>query len=96
MTYNFEWDMGKASSNLRKHRVSFNEATTVFRDPRAISIYDNAHNESEDRWMTLGISDRGKILVVCHTFVQLNNDTVCIRIFTSRKANQQEQKHYNG
>ena len=95
MAYNFEWDMKKASSNLRKHRISFNEATTVFRDPQAISIYDNVHSEFEDRWVTLGISDKGRILVVCHTFVQLNTDTVRIRIFSSRKANQQEQKNYN-
>lgn len=94
MNYNFEWDNIKAGFNINKHKIGFNEATTVFRDPQALSVYDTDHSVSEERWLTIGISSSGKILVVCHTFVQENSNTVRIRIFSSRKANQHEIKQY--
>jgi uncharacterized DUF497 family protein len=53
--YNFEWDPAKARENLRKHRVSFERAAQVFLDPHMLSIYDEAHSASEERWITLGV-----------------------------------------
>ncbi|MBT8419418.1 MAG: BrnT family toxin, partial [Gammaproteobacteria bacterium] len=54
--YDFEWDTEKARGNRRKHHVSFEQGSTVFQDPRAASLYDQKHSETEDRWVTLGIS----------------------------------------
>jgi uncharacterized DUF497 family protein len=74
MHYNFEWDPQKAISNKKIHGVTFEHATTVFRDPRAISIYDTEHSGDQDRWLTLGASATGTLLVVHHTFQQINVD----------------------
>jgi len=69
MNYNFEWDPRKARSNYGKHGIRFEEAATVFRDPRALTIFDTDHSEHEDRWITMGISKKGRLLIVCHTFI---------------------------
>ena len=94
MTYNFEWDPKKASSNKIKHGVSFEQACIVFKDPMAITIYDDSHSETEDRWITLGISSGSGLLVVHHTFYQIDNDTVDIRIISCRKASKKEIGQY--
>ena len=65
---NFEWDPDKASSNWRKHGISFERAATVFRDREALSLYDRAHSQGEDRWITLGMDSQGQLLVVSHTW----------------------------
>lgn len=95
MNYNFEWDPNKARSNRTKHGVTFEEAATVFHDPRALTIYDPDHSITEDRWITLGISGSGRLLVVCHTFRDENKESASIRIFSSRKATKKEMKQYN-
>jgi hypothetical protein len=64
----FEWDKKKASENDRKHRVSFQEAATVFGDPLAITYSDPDHSTGEDRYITFGLSDQKRQLVVAHTF----------------------------
>ena len=94
--YNFEWDPEKATSNHDKHGISFEEAATVFRDPIALSIYDDEHSENEERWITIGISNTGRLIVVCHTFQKHDKNTVSIRIFSSRKATKRETKQYKG
>ena len=53
MQYNFEWDPEKAKTNRKKHKVRYEHAATIFKDPKAISIYDNEHSRNEDRWITL-------------------------------------------
>ncbi|MBL8874999.1 MAG: BrnT family toxin [Phycisphaerae bacterium] len=85
----FDWDDAKAASNLRKHGVSFGEAQTVFADPQAITLYDEEHSQSEDRYVTLGISTAGRLLVVAHT-----DDGDSIRIISARKATRKETKAY--
>ena len=94
MDYNFEWDPQKARANRRKHRVSFEEATTVFLDPRALTVYDEEHGDAENRWITMGLSSVGRLLVVCHTFREESASSVTIRIFSCRKATKNESKHY--
>ena len=94
MQYNFEWDPEKARSNRRKHGVSFEEAATVFRDPRMLSLYDDKHSQGEDRWITLGGSVNGRLLVVCHTFTDETCNSATIRLISSRKATQTETKAY--
>jgi len=63
----FEWDPSKARTNLRKHRVAFQEAATVLRDPLAITVLDPDHSQEEDRYITVGSSIKGRILMVAHT-----------------------------
>ena len=94
MEYNFEWDPDKARLNRQKHGVGFDQAVTVFRDPRAFSVFDDAHSRTEDRWITLGVSAGGGLLVVHHTFEEMNERTVRVRIFSSRKATKNEANQY--
>jgi uncharacterized protein len=94
INYNFEWDPGKARDNRDKHAISFEEAATVFRDSKALSIYDPDHSETEDRWITVGISEKGRLLVVIHTFREGNDGAIGIRIISSRKATRQETNTY--
>ena len=94
MKYNFEWDPEKDKRNLIKHKISFERAATVFRDPNALSIFDSEHSINEERWITLGINDSGAIIIVCHTFKQINDNDINIRIISARKANKQEKNQY--
>ncbi len=94
MRYNFEWDPAKAKQNSRRHKVSFERATTVFRDPNQISIFDENHSNDEDRWMTLGLDRNGVLLVVIHTFRQTNKSDIRIRVISARKATRTEIKQY--
>jgi len=96
MQYNFRWDQRKAVGNRRKHGVTFEEAATIFRDPRMLAIYDDEHSNSEDRWLTLGVSALGRLLVVCHTFQEEPEGSLVVRIFSSRKATQHERQQYGG
>lgn len=96
INYNFEWDPKKAQSNKEDHGVSFEEAATVFLDPTAMTIYDLEHSETEDRWITMGISKNSRLLIVCHTFHEEDSENVTIRIFSSRKANKRETQTYGG
>jgi uncharacterized DUF497 family protein len=94
MRFNFEWDPAKARSNRKKHGVSFELAASVFRDPRALSVFDTDYSEDEGRWITLGVAATGVILIVNHTFEVIDEEIVEIRIFSSRKATKREQKDY--
>jgi uncharacterized DUF497 family protein len=94
VNYHFEWDPRKAAQSLRKHGIVFAQAATVFRDPRALSIYDVEHSSGEDRWLTVGISAAGGLLVVHHTFEEIDASNVRIRIISSRKATKAEVGEY--
>jgi len=94
MEYYFQWDPRKAMANRRKHAVPFEQAVTVFRDPRALSIYDVEHSEHEDRWVTLGISAAGGLLVVHPTYQRMRSGMVRIRIISCRKATRRESRQY--
>jgi uncharacterized protein len=94
MQYNFEWDPVKARSNRAKHGVGFEEAATVFHDPGMLTLCDHEHSADENRWITLGISAKGRIVVVCHTYREETSGSVEIRIFSSRKATKQETRQY--
>ena len=78
----FTWDENKNQPNIRKHGISFYDAVYVFSDPFALSIPDNEHAETEDRWLLLGKSLNERLLLVVHT---LRYDDV-IRIISARKA----------
>jgi len=87
----FEWDEHKNKSNKRKHKVSFEDAQTVFLDENAIRFFDPDHSEDEDRFLMLGMSFTLRVLVVSHCHKE--NDSV-IRIISARKADKQEQSNY--
>jgi uncharacterized protein len=89
----FSWDDRKNKSNQMKHRVSFEEAQTVFFDESGIEYYDPDHSGSEDRFLMLGHSYRIRVLVVSYT---LRRDGAEIRIISARKATRKEQKAYLG
>jgi uncharacterized protein len=86
---NFEWDPAKARQNRRKHRVAFQEAASVFGDPLALTYPDPDHSTSEQRFITVGISSAGRVLMVAHADRNEN-----IRIISARKTTQRERKHY--
>jgi len=92
--YYFDWDPNKARANLKKHGIGFEQASTLFIDPRMISVFDPEHSEHEDRWATIGIDGNGILLVVVHTFQQLDTDCCRIRIISARKATRKESKQY--
>jgi uncharacterized DUF497 family protein len=87
----FEWDAKKASANLKKHRVSFDEARTVFFDENAKLIDDPDHSENEERFVLLGLSSSLKVVLVCHCYREQGN---VIRIISARKASAYESKQY--
>jgi len=77
MQYNFEWDPTKAHHNAEKHGVTFDLATEVFKDPMALTIYDDySSSNEEDRWITLGQINSQHYLVVIHTYRNRDSDTV--------------------
>jgi uncharacterized protein len=86
-----EWDVKKAAGNLRKHGISFEEAQTVFLDEEALLIPDEEHSTDEDRFVMMGFSDRFRVLVVCHCYLQAAD---LVRIISARKANKAERKQY--
>lgn len=94
MNYHFDWDVTKAIANITKHKVSFEQGATVFSDPRSLSLYDTDHSEEEDRWITLGISSSGIMLVVVHTWALVDEETCYIRIISCRRATIREQQDY--
>ena len=90
----FEWDSTKESSNIKKHGISFEEASSVFYDDFAVQFYDDNHSElEEDRFLILGVSNKARMLMVCHCERQSGN---VLRIISARKATKNEQKFYRG
>jgi uncharacterized protein len=87
----FTWNPRKAAANLKKHAVSFNEASTVFADSLSTTIADPDHSAGEHRFATMGVSLSGRLLVVCHT-----EETGSIRIISARCATRHEKDHYEG
>ncbi len=85
----FEWDPKKARLNLRKHKVSFEEAVTVFYDPLSATFDDADHSVAEQRFITVGFSSQGRLLVVSHT-----ERGKALRIISARRATAHERKKH--
>jgi uncharacterized protein len=97
----FDWDARKAAANVRKHGVSFEEAATVFHDPHHLSDLDRAHAIDEDRWITIGVSYRLRVLVVVTTELVQDDaadddeiDDLTVRIISARQASRSEAREY--
>jgi uncharacterized DUF497 family protein len=89
--YPFIWDEDKNISNIKKHGVSFNEATSVFDDENAVYFDDAAHSLEEERFIVIGMSEMNKLLMVCHCY---RDDDSIIRLISARKANKKESNSY--
>ena len=89
MSIKFEWDPRKARRNLRKHGIDFDEATTIFADTLSITIPDPDHSADEERWVTMGLSNRQRLLVVVHT-----EEKETIRIISARMTDRVERRKY--
>jgi hypothetical protein len=85
----FEWDTGKAEANLRKHKISFKEAQTVFTDDFSVAILDPDHSDQEDRRVIIGMSNKRRFLVVIYT-----ERGKKIRLISARQATHAEHKKY--
>jgi uncharacterized protein len=90
----FDWDPAKAASNTAKHGVTFDEAMTVFRDPLSRSILDSDHGSGEERWVTLGETSTGNLLVVVHTWTDVESDRTVVRIISARRPAANEMRQY--
>jgi uncharacterized DUF497 family protein len=85
----FEWDPDKANKNVEKHHVSFEEAATVFDDPMFITFIDDEHSIDEERYITIGLSSRGRLLMLAHADRKDH-----IRIISARRATKKEEQFY--
>lgn len=90
----FEWDARKAKTNLEKHKVSFEEAQTIFIDPLLVTFPDEFHSNAEERFTSIGISAKERLLLVVHTEQEELKERVVIRIISCRKATTSERMVY--
>ena len=91
-TIKFEWDENKNKTNQAKHKISFEEAKTVFYDEEALVIDDPEHSTEEERFIILGFSKKANLLVVCHCYRESES---IIRIISARKATKSEENQYH-
>ncbi len=88
------WDPVKAQSNFTKHGVTFVQAATVLQDALALTTFDAAHSEFEERWFTLGVTNEGKLLAVSHTYQHTGPIHVRVRVISAREATKRERQQY--
>jgi hypothetical protein len=88
------WDALKAEANIAKHGVTFAEASTVLLDPLAVTVFDAAHSQEEERWFTLGTSSDGKLLAIAHTYQDSGAAPAKVRIISARPATRRERQQY--
>jgi uncharacterized DUF497 family protein len=94
--YRFTWDSAKASANRGKHAVTFEQAATVLRDPLALTRYDEDHSQHEDRWVTMGMAEGGRLIVVVHTMEHVNDKEAVVHLISAREATHRERLQYEG
>lgn len=92
--FDFDWDGNKARQPQKEHGVSFRLAASVFRDPLALTIFDEEHSDDEERWVTLGCAQNGQVLVVVHISENISATELHVRIISARKADRQELRDY--
>lgn len=90
----FEWDENKAKANLQSHKISFDEAKTVFNDPSLLTFPDELHSQDEERFISIGASNINRVLLVVHTEIEMTENEILIRIISCRKPTVSERKFY--
>ena len=90
----FEWDKNKAEANLRKHKIGFDEAKTIFNDTLLVTFADDFHSDSEKRFISIGNSASNRVLLVVHTEFEETENEIIIRIISCRKATVLEREIY--
>lgn len=91
--FQFEWDEIKAAANVRKHGVSFELASTVFNDPRLLTVADLEHSEAEERWFSVGCASNGALLSIVYLWSESDPGTTKIRLIMARQATRNEIRH---
>jgi uncharacterized DUF497 family protein len=95
IVYDFQWDAVKASTNAVKHGVTFERAASVFLDPLALTVFDEAHSQDEERWWSLGHDASGVLLLlVAHTFQSTGSASASVRLISARPATKRERLFY--
>ena len=94
IAFDFEWDATKARSNADKHGVTFDQAATVWGDTLALTVFDPAHSQYEERWFTLGHDADGALLAVSHTYQATGPASAQVRITSARPETKRERRFY--
>ena len=92
--YQFEWDEVKADANARKHGVTFDLASTVFHDPRLVTVADLEHSETEERWFSVGCASNGMLFSVVYLWSDAAPAMTNIRLISARKSTLAESRRY--
>ena len=92
--FQFEWDEAKAAANFRKHSVSFELASSIFGDPRILTLADTRHSESEERWFSIGLANNGVPMSVAYLWTDVGASLIKIRLITARQATAAEIRCY--
>jgi uncharacterized protein len=92
--FQFEWDEAKAAANVRKHGVSFELASSIFGDPRILTLADTTHSESDERWFSIGLASNGVPMSVAYLWTEVGAGLIKIRLITARRATAGEIRYY--
>lgn len=94
LAFQFEWDEKKTDSNIRKHGVSFEQACTVFRDPRVLTVADLEHSEAEERWFSVGCASNGAIVAIVYIWSESDFGSIQVRLISARGATRVKISYY--
>ena len=94
IVYDFQWNAVKALGNAAKHGVTFEQAAAVFLDPLALTVFDAAHSQEEERWWSLGHDASGTLLLVAHTHQATGPISASVRLISARPATKRERHFY--
>ncbi len=93
--FQFDWSDAKAAANERKHGVTFELASSVFNDPRLLTVADLEHAETEERWFSIGIARNGMVLSMVYLWSNADIPVIKIRLISARRATPDERRQYN-
>jgi uncharacterized DUF497 family protein len=92
--YEFDWDPATAASNHRKHGVAFEDAMVIFEDPLLLTIFDPDHSDTEERWIYIGLTRNGQLILAVHTYAEAEDANTAIRIISARRPTKNETRQY--
>ena len=92
--FQFEWDEAKAAANLRNHGVTFELASSIFGDPRILTLADTTHSETQERWFSIGVANNGSPMSVAYLWTEVGSGPIKIRLITARRATATEIRYY--